>query len=394
MPFVAQTERRFLEAARRARKEEQYWDELREAITTGAYRPSDFSLNQLFCHFVEDGHEIVSSWNPRHASGPAGKGVQLLEAGVDTSNFANITGQIVFSSVMDAWNLPAFIADQCCTTVPTGFSGEKIPGMGQIGDEAEIVNESEPYPMVGFSEEWVETPATTKRGFIVPVTKEAVFFDRTGILTQRASDVTTWLRVSKEKRVLDTVLGITTSYKRNGVAGIATYGDSSGTHDWDNLAASNALVDWTDIENAELLFDGMTDPSTGEPLIVMPDTLIVPSALKWQADRILSAVEIRYGDGASNTTQTIGGNPLTRNRGNLRVLSNAFVKARTSSASTWFYGQPAKAFYYMENWPIQSLTAPPNSEMEFQNDIIGRWKVTERGAPAVIRPHLMVKSTA
>lgn len=391
--FKARKEKRLFEAARRDGEEQRYFDDLGEALESGSFRPSDFSVREVFEEFVPEGREIVSSWNPRHStSGAGGRGVQLTEAGVDTTAFSNITGQIVYSTVMEAWDDPQFIADELVTNYPTAFNGEKIPGVTGIGDEAEVVDEGGPYPMAGVGEEWIETPQTTKRGFIVPVTKEAVFFDRTGLVLERAGRVTHWLRVNKEKRVLDCALGITTTYKRNGSAAIATYGDVSGAHDWDNLAASNALVDWTDVENAELLFDAIVDPNTGEPVMVMADTLIVPSALKRTAMRVLNATEVRHGDGASATYQTIGANPLAAGQA-YRILSNQYVKARTSSGTTWFVGQPKKAFYYMENWGIQSLTAPPNSELEFTNDIIGRFKVTERGVPAVIEPRRMVKCT-
>ena len=70
------------------------------------------------------------------------------------------------------------------------------------------------------------------------------------------------------------------------------------------------------------------------------------------------------------------------------------VKQRTSSASTWFIGDPARAFAYMENWPITVVSAPDNSEAEFTHDIVSRFKVSERGAAAVIEPRYMVKCTA
>ena len=35
---------------------------------------------------------------------------------------------------------------------------------------------------MGFGEEYVETPMTTKHGEIIAVTREAVFFDRTGMV--------------------------------------------------------------------------------------------------------------------------------------------------------------------------------------------------------------------
>ena len=171
---------------------------------------------------------------------------------------------------------------------------------------------------------------------------------------------------------------------------IATYGDNSGSHNFDNFAATNALVDWTDIENALLLFDGMTDPETGEPIAVMPRQLVVPSALLMTARRVVNATEIRFGDGASATTQTIAANPI----GSMEILSNPWVRARTSSTSTWFIGDFPRAFAYMENWPITSVQAPVNSEMEFTRDIVARFKVSERGAAAVIEPRYVVRCTS
>ena len=55
-----------------------------------------------------------------------------------------------------------------------------MAGIGGVGDKAEIVKEGEPYPMVGVNEEFVDTPATVRRGYIVPVTKDIVIADRTG----------------------------------------------------------------------------------------------------------------------------------------------------------------------------------------------------------------------
>lgn len=386
MPFVARKERRLLEAARRDRTPQRYFDDLREALESKAYRPSDFRIRALFEAFVDDGHEAIESWNP--GSGDPKSGVQLLEAGVTTGAFANIMGQIVYTEVMTAFDDPVFLAPRLARNVPTKFNGEKIPGIGRMGDEAETVPEGHAYPTAGFTEEWIATPATTKRGFIVPVTKEAIFFDRTGLVLERAREVSQWLAVNKEKRVMDAATGQTNQYRKNDGAAIATYGDSSGAHDWDNLAASNGLVDWTDIENARLLFDGLVDPNTGEPIIVTGNDVLVPSALNYTAKRIFDATEFRYVD----THTTLSRNPLAGEP--LNILSNAYVKARTSSASTWFIGDFMNAFWYMENWPITSVEAPPNSELEFSADIVARYKVSERGAIASREPRRVIKCTA
>lgn len=384
-----QTQRRALDAAKRDRNPGRFFEDFRGDLESKAIDPRRMSLRALFEEFVQDGTELIRDFAPGKSQQDGA--VRLVEQAVDTSAFSNITGQIVYSMVLEAWNDPAFIGEQLCTVIPTEFSGEKIPGVSGLGDEAEAIGEGDEYPMVGNSEEWIDTPETTKRGFIVPVTKEAIFFDRTGLVLQRAAETGRWLGINREKRILDIALGVVSAYKRNGSTAIATYGDVSGTHTWDNLAGTNALVDWTDVENAMLLFDGMSDPNTGEPVMVMPRQIVVPSALAMTARRVLNATEIRFGDGASATTQTIAANPVA---GILDIVTSPYVKARTSSDSTWFIGDFKRAFAYMENWPITTVQAPVNSEMEFTRDIVSRFKVSERGAAAVIEPRYVVKCTA
>lgn len=364
--------------------------DIEQAFEEGHIRPRDVELRPLFEYLVPNGHELVRSWAP---SEQGDRRIQLhdvfSEAGaVTTAAFANVSGQIVFTTTQEQFNNPVLIGDQVCTVIPTEFDGEKIPGVTNLGDIAEIIGEGKDYPLAGVGETWIETPNTAKRGFIVPLTKEAIFFNRTGQLIEKCSKVAESMAINREKRILDAVLGITTLYRRNGGAAQATYGDTHTNGDFDNLVASNALQDWTDIEAAELAFDAITDPDTGEPIIIGGLEIIVPTALKHTARRILNATEVRT---VTNTNTTTNG-PNSLEAYNLH--SNQYVKARTSSASTWFAGDFKGAFAYMQNWPAQSSQAPVNSHDEFHRDVAQQWKITERGAPAVREPRKVVKCTA
>ena len=357
---------------------------LTEALEEGDLQSDDFSIRDLFEGLVDDGPEIVKSFDPQRNDGGT---INLLEAGnaVDTSMFSNITGQIVYSALIDAFEDELFIGDQVSTNVPTRFDGEKIAGVGKIGDQALVVAEGKAFPTAGVNEEFIETPHTTKRGMIIPVTKEAIFFDRTALIMKRVADVGQQLGINKEKRILDVVLGIVNNYERNGVA-TNTYLTSGA---YVNDITSNPLVDWTDFQESELLLDAIVDPNTGEPVIVTPNTVIVPSALLYAAKRTISATEIRFGETDSATgTQTLAGNPVE----NYTILSNRFVKQRTSSITKWFLGDPKRAFNYMENWPITVVQSPVNSEAEFTQDIVARFKASERGADEVVEPRVMTRN--
>ncbi len=68
--------------------------------------------------------------------------------------------------------------------------------------------------------------------------------------------------------------------------------------------------------------------------------------------------------------------------------------ADAAATTWWFLGDFRKAFADKENWPITVTQAPANSEAEFSQDIVLRFKASERGAAAVLNPRYIVKCTA
>ena len=380
--------RRLHEAACRDRNPRRFFADLSEGLEKKEIRPNEFSIRQLFENFVEDGRELADSFNPRH-----GGGVLLMEAGaVDTSAFSNITGQIVYSAIMENYQSEEFVFSNLIPSQPTSFNGEKIPGIGQIGDKAEIVDEMGTYPTVGVNEDFIETPQTTKRGLIVPVTKEIIFFDRTGILLQQCGDVGTSLGINREKRAIDCVVDENSTNHRYKWRG-TTYATYQASAPWVNVQASNGLVDWTDIDAAEQLFDSMVDPNTGEPIMVMAKDLIVTRQRLQAARRVLTATTLRTATPGYATTgtptETEWSNPVS----GYTVRWSRLLAARMATDTTWFVGDVAKAFRYMENWPLAVVTAPANSEAEFTQDIVQRYKVSDRGTFSTWEPRAMVKCT-
>jgi hypothetical protein len=363
-------------------------EHLREALETRQLRPEDFSIRELAEATL--GPSWVRQLDPRG-------GVHLLEAGeaVDVTAFSNITGQVIYAKIMEAYTQEAFVLSKLVSTVPTRLDGEKIPGVGRIRDELSEVAPGMPYPSLGFGEDYIETPSTTKRGFIVPVTKEAIFFDRTHLVLQRAAEVGEVLGLNKEKRITDLVLGQTNNYRWRGTD-YHTYYATGSDSPWVNTLAGNELVDWTNVDAAEQLFAEILDPNTGEPVLVQPNSVLVMPAYRHAASRVLNALEIRYA-AESSTTQTIAINPLQRyqifdSRLAYRRLLAAGVSA-DEAKKWWFLGDFAKAFAYMENWPITVTQSPPGSEAEFSQDIVLRFKASERGAAAVLNPRYVVKCT-
>ncbi|MDE2020530.1 MAG: hypothetical protein KGJ13_09365, partial [Patescibacteria group bacterium] len=58
----------------------------------------------------------------------------------------------------------------------------------------------------------------------------------------------------------------------------------------------------------------------------------------------------------------------------------------------WFFGQPKKAFKYLECWGVETNQAAPNNLKEFYNDVWIQHKVSERGVAQVMEPRYMCRS--
>jgi hypothetical protein len=364
---------------------------LSEALAQKHLRAEDFSLRDLAEGLVPDGAEWVRLLDPR-----SGGSVRVLEAeGVDLTAFSNVAGQVVYSRILEAYTQEAFVVSRLVDTIPTRLDGEKIPGVGPIADEVTEVRPGMPYHHVGFGEDYIETPSTAKHGLIVPVTREAIFFDRTNLVLRRAAEVGEVLGLNKEKRLVDLAIGAANPYKWKGTA-YNTYYATGGGGPWVNALAGNELVDWTDVDAAEQLFAEILDPNTGEPVLVRPDTVLVTPAYRHAAARILHAAEIQVTSGGAATT-TVAPNPLSRYRlFDSRLIYRRIVAsgvAADAAKKWWFLGDFKKAFAYMENWPITVTQSAANSEADFNQDIVVRFKASERGAAAVIDPRFVVKCT-
>lgn len=363
-----------------------------EALETKQLKPQDFSLRQLFEATVEGGTELLELWHSHNNGGM----VHLVEAGaIDSSLFKNISGQIVYSTMLDGYMQPTFLGNRLCRTIPTRFDGEKIPGITELGDNAGAVREGEDYPRAGVSEDWIETPQTTKRGIIVEITKETLIFDRTGMILERARKVGEWLGVNKEKRILDLVIGVTNNWKPQGTT-TNTYSNSSGLHNFDNLANTNALENYSDINAAQQMFEAITDPHTGEPVIITANQLLCTQTLAYTARNIINGTQIKMDPnanaGTAMTVQYV--TPSVAIGQQIELLTNPWVSARMSAGSvntsSWFFGDFQKAFAYMEIWPITVVQAPASTDAEFQRDIVAQFKASERGAAAVLDPRYVL----
>lgn len=365
---------------------------LRDALEAKELKPEDFSLREIAEAFC--GHDWVRQLNPRYA------GSQLITAqedAVDLTAFSNITGQIFYNKVMSGYQeADGGLFDQLCTVIPTDLSGEKIPGVTHVVDEEFEVHPGKEFPETGFGEDYQETPATTKRGEMISILKETIFFDRTGLVLRECGTIGKRQATGRLKRLLKVIIGAVNNYKWMGTS----YNTYLTVGNWVNKKVSHTITDWTDFEDLELLWADMTDPSTGNPIeLGQALQILCTPALKHTVRRILHATEVDYGNTTSATAPvTKGANPLQGwqdpivSRLLYQLLQSELSFSAANAGGTMIAGDFKQAFWYMQNWPITVIQAPPNNPEEFRRDVVGQWRCSERGVPAVGDPRYVIFS--
>lgn len=363
-----------------------------EAVDEGLIDLSQISIRDLAESFLGD------SWNKSFRDvARGGLGMVHMEAGtpVTTSAFRNITGQLIFSTIRRWFQNEAFVFSGMIPTIQSRIEGtEKVPSIARIGDASEIVIEGQDYPTVGFGEEYFTWAAKDKRGLIVDLTEEAIFYDLTNLVLEAAREVGLWLGTKKEKLLIDVFVGQTNNYSRNGTA-TNTY---LTTGAYVNDATGAGLNDWTSVEAAELAFNDVLDPNTSEPIELL-DTeavLVVTPYKKHTARRIVSATEVRERSetgAATRENEMVSANPIA----NYRTVSSKQLYRRilagpepvaANAREWWWLGAPSRAFAWLENFPLR-VFQQTDGDRAFEADIVARFKASMKGVAQVVEPRYM-----
>lgn len=344
-------------------------------------------------------------------------------AGISTSAFMATTGQLLVTKVLDAYEEELGVVRNLFDTYQSPLPQEKWIGTAPPRDLASNqlkVAENEEFPYAAFGDQYVQTPMTQKWGEIIALTKEAIFFNLTGDLTQKAQMVGEALGHAEEIECIQCLIGRSTRFteKRQGDAGPLTmdiyqrasaasgayqlsYTYSTREYNFVNDVPDNALDDYTAVQTADQYFSHVLDPNRGRPLSLGKDvSLLAPYGKRIDLTRVL------WSENVFNLTQqgitTVGAlvtqakNPLsevqlTRDRIAVSRLLHTELKDWLSitDAQTyelWFYGNFRKAFCYVQNWPMAMVQAPPNNPDEFHRDVVMQWKASKRGVAAVKEP--------
>lgn len=387
--------KKFLKDREKSGREEEVMESIVTLRRSGEIG-NNISFRNLFGELVDDGWEAIREMESRNRGGNS----RIMEAGgdaIDTSRFSSIIGQVTFADLLQNFENPMFIGGDLVTEIPaTTAQQEQIPGVTPLGDEADFVGENEEYPIVGYGEQYIMLPEILKNGFIMNITEEVIFEDKTGLFLANFGKTLESMAITQEKERLSTALGITNTYSRNGGPRQNTYGNTHTQGDFDNLIASNPLVDHTSFAAAKNAFVDLIDPDTGEPIVLgSAYQVVVPDQLEWQLGTILqtSKIETQPARGSTAIKSTTV-NPMFFGNRTYTPLSNPWVSSITGSDSTWFIGNFKKAFVERVIYQPQVQTQDRTSDLSFSRDIVSRVKVRKRTRCGVKEPRYVQKHTA
>ncbi len=384
-----------------------------DAFKEKDFDPRDFSIRSLAVAVYGEGF-VENMGNPGRG------GSRYLESGVggavDHTAFSNLTTTVI-RGLMDeeAREVDVNLGDSLATTTPTDFEqGEKVIGMRRVGREANrVVKAGEEYSAYGFGEDFQTKPDTEKRGGYVLLTKEMIAEDRTGRALDFARTIIDEARMNKNERILKAVLGIDNSIFRPLGVAEPTYTTAVTGQDDNarvNLITSGAeLIDWTDVDLALQLWADMRHKVTGRPIQIAPErmTLLAMPAKMMTARHILGADSVEVGTVTTAPDgRRLGGNPVKGVISN-QIYSNLAYSLLTRSASDpympgggvsaanaknyWYMGDFARAFEYLENWPLTVETLGADTLLGFTRDVVFGVKVSEKGVVAVKDPRFVAQ---
>jgi hypothetical protein len=371
------------------------FQDLNQGLAEGHIKPDEFSLRDLATHLTLVNGQPLGYEGMRLLEHRSDQ-VRLLESSgaVSTSAFRLVTHRIVDAAVIEGSRLPDTVVTPAIPVVSGRKRINEMPSPTlplAEGKRISDIQETEEYPVVSIYGQRVRTLPARKKGFQIPITREAVLEDDTGALLDAARQCGSIIAREIEHLILDFITGAIpncVNERRSGDQSdqISNLFLDSGR--WANSAV-NPLVDWNDIDDSEAQLTLNTMPDTDGNAVLLRRVMLVTEQRMSNAWRVMNSIETRSGSG----NITVAGNPLQQK--NITLLAAPHLRARHAAAGLnadqslgrWYYGDLAQAFRYYQLWPTETREDPQPAD-GVTRDIWMRFQVSEMGVPVCIQPRV------
>lgn len=294
--------------------------------------------------------------------------MNVAEASIASTGFSTLNNTVLASIVIEAHNsVGGLVADQLMTAYPTNKETENIPGFNEPTG-IDVYAEDAAKPDAAITNKYVSLQKLSKIGGRVFLTREAVFYDRTGELLDRASRIGQQIALHREHVLLRGIADVP-SYTpvATPVTTFSYYPSGNRSSLWTatNTRESNALTDYTDLENAVSTLLKQVD-SRSERLVDNANTpleLLVPGDVWVTAEKIRRA-ELLETNAAGSPNMRMG-----NMWSNIRVFPSQVLN--NINATTWYCagaGGFAKQFIRKITFPLEVVPLPAAEVTAVTND--------------------------
>jgi len=335
---------------------------------------------------------------------PLSSPAERVAEALNSSAFPTIAQKVIHKDIIDAYELHKGNVDVLVReSQATKVDEELVVGFEAGDTELQLRRQGMAYEETDFGEKnWKITMADFGR--MISLTREVIFEDRTAEVMSRARDIGRSAGAHRARMIVQTVEGTArTAMEESSFQGCIYKGTAksasdlySNDHDTafdgqtnDNLAASNALADYTDIDAVYQLFNGMVDES-GEAIDIMPNAILIPNALKATAMKILKS-DLLIAKGNTDASNIGTYNPVKDlGADNLAIVSSRYL----ADTTTWYMGDFPKQILALNVFAPQTASQGVNSELAFTNQIVARFRFSMHWGLGHTDYRYIVKSTA
>jgi hypothetical protein len=342
-----------------ARGEDGACQVLRESFKSKRLRPEDMSLKEIW-----------------EACEPG----RMVNEAITSSMFPKLTGELINAKVISAYEAIPDIGGMLTTTVASRMQIERFAGLTSAEAPEEVAEGGE-YKDSTRSEKYVDIP-NKKYGRRIDITEETIFFDKTGQILMRANDIGEEAAQYKQEIILAGVQDLNGDVWRPSGTPTAFYSATNGNLITANPFCESGLEEV--MKKAQLMKNDSLGAGTGGYVFIDLNNVYVLVPILLQKEAWELANSVKTPESAENAENYF--------KGRFTPISSPFVSAQ--SDSTWYWGNFAKDFVWLEVWPLQTITKPPGGDDEFKRDVKSSTKVRFYGGVGALDVKHCFKNTA
>ncbi len=302
---------------------------------------ADFSFKELF-------EALVTSQN--------------LEEALTSSAFPNISSQIISSVMIEAYQLWPKLGLSMVRVVPSRLKTSLVVGWKSIGVIREV-KESEDYLENTPPDEKSVSIPNFKYGGLMSLTKEDIFFDRTGELVNRARGIGEEAARFQDQLIMEGMFDKNSNVYNKGQL-FPSNNSKTNYH-----SGAGSVLSTNGFEASYIALLKKVD-ETSRKIWVMSDKmqLMCPPDLEPQAFKLKNN---QYGP-----ANTALGNDVNFAMNKFDIVVNPYM----TSTTAWLLGAFKRQFRWEEVWPVETFSrVGQDSEDGFKRDVIQQFKCSLYG---------------